>query len=85
MFARKIKIEIVEPEGPRLCPLGWIDSFCMRSFTGRTAFDDTLPLADGDLEVGFRVDVEALRRDMEDWMTRKFGQGQPVRPRATPR
>lgn len=50
----------------------------MRSFTGRTDFDDTLPLTDGELETGFRLDLEALRKDMEDWMSRKFGGGRLV-------
>lgn len=51
----------------------------MRSFTGRSAFDETLPAGDGRLEATFRVDLEALRADMEDWLTRKFGAGQPVK------
>ncbi len=50
----------------------------MRSFTGRSAFDETLPVADGQLETGFQVDLDALRADMEDWMTRKFGEGKVV-------
>lgn len=83
MFARKIRVEIVNPEGPRLCPLDWLDSFCMRSFTGRGAFDETLPVADGQLEVSFQVDTDALRADMEDWLTRKFGAGKTVRLRLT--
>lgn len=78
MFARKIQVEVMEPEGPRACPLAWLDSFCMRSFTGRSAFDETLPVADGRLEAGLRVDLDALRADMEDWMTRKFGKGKRV-------
>ncbi len=53
----------------------------MRSFTGRSAFDETLPVADGELEAGFQVDPDALRADMEDWMTRKFGEGKAVRLR----
>jgi hypothetical protein len=81
MFARKIDIKVLEPDGPRPCPLAWLDSFCMRSFTGRAAFDETLPIADGKLEAGFRVDLEALRLDMEDWMTRKFGEGRKVKLR----
>jgi hypothetical protein len=84
MFARKIQVEVLEPEGPRPCPVTWLDSFCMRSFTGRSAFDEALPVADGQLEVSFRVDLEALRTDMEDWLTRKFGQGQAVKLRFTP-
>lgn len=81
MFARKIKVEIAKSGGLEPCPIEWLDSFSMRSFTGRSAFDDTLPAADGELETGFRVDLDALRADMEDWMTRKFGKGQPVKLR----
>ena len=79
MFARKIRVEITSPEGPRACPLEWLDSFCMRSFTGREAFDETLPVADGELELSFTVDSNSLRTDMEDWFTRKFGEGNPVK------
>lgn len=78
VFARRIRVEVVAPAETRLCPLAWLDSYAMRSFTGRAAFDDTLPVVDGLLEVSFRVDLEALRSDMEDWMTRKFGQGRPI-------
>ena len=81
MFARKVQVEIIEPGPVRPCPLTWLDNFCMRSFTGRSAFDDTLPAADGLLEVGNRVDLEAMRVDLEDWLTRKFGEGKPVRLR----
>ena len=79
MFARKLRVEVAGPEGPRACPLEWLDSFCMRSFTGREAFDETLPVADGALEVSFQVDTNGLRTDMEDWFTRKFGAGKPVK------
>jgi hypothetical protein len=78
MFAQKIIVEVLEPGGARPCPLDWLDSFCMRSFTGRTAFDETLPVAPGQMEAGFGVQLEALRLDMEEWLTRKFGEGQPV-------
>ncbi len=81
MFARKIRVEVLEPGEPRPCPLGWLDSFAMRSFTGRSAFDETLPAADGKLEVSRRVDLDALRADMEDWLTRKFGGGRRVKLR----
>jgi hypothetical protein len=81
MFARKIHVEVIAPGAPHPCPLVWLDSYCMRSFTGRAAFDETLPVADGQLEVSFRVDLEALRTDIEDWLTRKFGQGKPVKLR----
>jgi len=86
MFARKIHVEVLEPagsEGPRDCPAAWLDSFCMRNFTGRSAFDDTLPVADGVLEAGTRVELGALKADLEDWLTRKFGEGRPVKLRLT--
>lgn len=79
MFARKILVEVLSPEGPRVCPVEWLDSFCMRGFTGRGAFDETLPVGDGLLEASFQVDREALRAEMEDWLTRKFGGGRPVK------
>ena len=50
----------------------------MRSFTGRSAFDESLPVADGLIEVGFGVDLEVLKADLEDWLTRKFGAGKQV-------
>ena len=78
MFARKLRVEVIGRDGRGACPLAWLDSFCMRSFTGRQAFDETLPLADGILEASFRVDAGALRIDMEDWFTKKFGEGKPV-------
>ena len=61
------------------CPLDWLDSFCMRRFTGEAAFDDTLPRADGVLEAGFRVDAARLAAEMSDWLTKKKGAGKPVR------
>jgi len=79
MFARKIRVEILEPGEPRPCPLVWLDSYFMRSFTGHSAFDAMLPVADGSIEAGFAVDLGALQPDLEDWLTRKFGGGAPVK------
>jgi hypothetical protein len=83
MFARKIRVEILKAEGAEPCPLEWLDSFFMRSFTGRSAFDETLPVAAGVIEASFRVDLDALSPNLEDWLTKKFGQGKPVRLRIT--
>lgn len=93
MFARKIQVELIKPLDPSgspgasesavKCPIAWLDGYSMRSFTGRSAFDDTLPLDDGLLEAGLGVDLGALRADLEDWLTRKFGAGHPVRLRLT--
>lgn len=53
------------------CPLKWLDSFSMRNFTNESVFDDTLPIADGILEIGERVPVEKLKEAMQDWFRRK--------------
>ncbi|HTV05406.1 MAG TPA: hypothetical protein VME86_08555 [Acidobacteriaceae bacterium] len=72
MFARKLQIERIDAEGrAHLCPIKWIDSFAMRNFTNDAVFDDTLPVADGLLEAGFRVPLDRLQLAMEDWFRRK--------------
>ncbi|MGH9417768.1 MAG: hypothetical protein ACRD01_14190 [Terriglobales bacterium] len=71
MYARKLQVQLVGPEGARPCPLKYLDSFAMRSFTGETRFDDTLPVADGKLEAGLLVPLEALRAAMQEWFRRK--------------
>ena len=71
MFARKILVEY-EEKGRRLaCPLKWLDNFSMRNFTNASAFDDTLPVADGVMEIGAKVPLDQLREAMEDWFRRK--------------
>jgi hypothetical protein len=46
--------------------------------------DETLPVSDRLLEASFQVDLDALRTDLEDWLTRKFGPGHPVKLSLTP-
>ena len=55
MFARKIKVEYQQEGHRQACPLKWLDNFSMRNFTNDAVFDDTLPIADGLMEVGTRV------------------------------
>ena len=55
----------------RPCPIKWLDNFSMRSFTNATVFDDTLPVADGVMEIGTNVPVDQLKEAMEDWFKRK--------------
>lgn len=43
----------------------------MRNFTNSKIFDDTLPVADGQLEVGNLVPLDPLQTAMEDWFRRK--------------
>jgi hypothetical protein len=72
MFARKLCIERIDAEGAaHLCPIRWIDSFSMRNFTNDAIFDDTLPIADGVLEAGYRVPLDRLEASMQDWFRRK--------------
>ena len=71
MFSRKLRVECEVDGQSQLCPLKWLDSFSMRNFTNATVFDDTLPVADGYLEIGTHVPVDQLRDAMEDWFQRK--------------
>ncbi len=61
-----------EDNGRRLpCPMKWLDNFSMRNFTNASAFDNTLPVGDGVMEIGTHVPVQELRAAMEDWFHRK--------------
>ncbi len=72
MFARKLRVLRLDLDGTtHLCPISWIDNFAMRNFTNDAVFDDTLPVGDGLLEVGFRVPLDALSAAMQDWFRRK--------------
>jgi hypothetical protein len=79
VYARKLKAEMVIAGQRRPVPLDWLDSFCMRNFTGSAEFDDTLPTADGQLEAGSRVEPARLAAAMSDWLTKRGkGNGKPV-------
>ena len=79
MYARKLKAEIMIAGERRAAPLDWLDSFCMRNFTGSAEFDDTLPVAEGQLEAGLRVDPARLAQAMSEWFTKRGkGDGKPV-------
>jgi hypothetical protein len=71
MFARRIRVEY-EDAGRKLpCPIKWLDSFSMRNFTNASVFDDTLPVSDGQMEIGTNVPLVQLKEAMEDWFRRK--------------
>ena len=79
MFARKLQAQILIEGERRPAPLDWLDSFCMRNFTGSAEFDDTLPIAEGKLEAGLRIDPARLAEAMSEWFTKRGkGDGQPV-------
>jgi hypothetical protein len=79
MYVQKFFVEAIVENHKQPCPLDWLDSFCMRNFTGSAEFDDTLPIGEGMLEAGFRVTPERLAEAMSEWFTRRGkGQGKPV-------
>jgi len=71
MFSRKIRVEYEADGQRRPAPLKWLDSFSMRNFTNAPIFDYTLPVADGEIEIGTRVPLPELKSAMEDWFRRK--------------
>jgi len=85
MYAQKLKVEIVVEGERRPCPLEWLDSFCMRNFTGAAEFDDTLPTAEGMLEASLRVEPARLAAALAAWLTQRGkGHGRPVEVEITP-
>jgi hypothetical protein len=71
MFSRTIRVEYEQEGALYPCPMKWLDSFSMRNFTNASIFDDTLPIADGQMEIGERVPLDELKAAMEDWFRRK--------------
>ena len=85
MYAQKFRVEAVIRGEKRPCPLEWLDQFCMRNFTNSADFDDTLPLADGEIEASFRLTPERFAEGLAAWLTQRGkGQGAPVRVEVTP-
>jgi hypothetical protein len=79
MYARKLAAEMTIGAERRQVPLDWLDSFCMRNFTGSAEFDDTMPIEDGRLEAGLSVDPARLAAAMSEWFTKRGkGKGKAV-------
>jgi hypothetical protein len=73
LFRRRLlleRVDVVTAERHKVL-LRHLDSFSMRNFTNDAQFDDTLPIADGLLEAGSRVSIEALQTAMTEWFRRK--------------
>jgi len=52
----------------------------MRNFTNAAEFDDTLPIAEGMVEVSFRVTPERFAESFGAWLSQRGkGDGQGVR------
>jgi len=79
MYAQKFTVNVITQGETRLCPLEWLDEFCMRNFTNSADFDDTLPVADGKIEASFRLAPERFAEGLAAWLTQRGkGNGQPV-------
>jgi hypothetical protein len=79
MFAQKLRVEVVVDGQRKAAPLEWLDSFCMRNFTGSAEFDDTLPTGEGTLEAGLNVDPARLAAAIGEWARKRGkGNGKPV-------
>ena len=68
VFARKLRIEVEEDGERRPCPIDWMDHFFMRSFTGLSAMDETLPVRDGVLEASLRVAPGEIATHFGNWL-----------------
>ncbi len=64
MFARKLWLTVAGKPVPK----AWLDQFFMRFFTGYSAFDETLPVADGVLEASLQVSADEVRAQFEKWL-----------------
>ena len=80
MYAQKWNVEVVIRGERKLCPVEWLDQFCMRNFTNAAEYDDTLPVAEGRVEASFRLSPERFAEGLAAWLTQRGkGQGEPVR------
>jgi hypothetical protein len=71
VYAQRFKVELLIEGQRQLCPLDWLDQFCMRNFTNAAEFDDTLPVAEGEVEASFRVTLERFRDSFTDWLKKR--------------
>jgi len=79
MYAQRFLVDVVIRGERRACPLEWLDQFCMRNFTNAAEFDDTLPVADGRVEVSFRLTPQRFAEGLATWLTQRGkGEGQSV-------
>ena len=85
MYAQKFNVNVVIRGEAKPCPLEWLDQFCMRNFTNAAEFDDTLPIADGQVETSFRLTPKRFAEGLGALLTQRGkGEGQPVIVEVTP-
>jgi hypothetical protein len=79
VYAQKFQVDVLIRGERRACPLEWLDQFCMRNFTNSAEFDDTLPVADGQVQASFRLTPQRFSEGLAAWLTQRGkGEGQPV-------
>jgi hypothetical protein len=84
MYAQKFIVDILIGGERKPCPLEWLDQFCMRNFTNAAEFDDTLPIAEGKVEVSFRLSPAKFAEGLAKWLTQRGkGEGGPVQVEAS--
>ena len=84
MYGQRFQVDVIVGGERRACPLEWLDQFCMRNFTNAAEFDDTLPIAEGKIEAGFRVTPERFAESFRSWlMQRGKGEGHPIQVEVT--
>jgi hypothetical protein len=71
MYAQKFRVEVVTGEKRQAAPLEWLDAFCMRNFTGSAEFDDTLPVADGEIEASLKVNAQSFAAAFGEWLKKR--------------
>ena len=68
MFARKLRLDLIDGQTARPAPKQWLDQFFMRNFIGLSAFDETLVTGDGELEAGLGVNPEQVQEHFDKWL-----------------
>lgn len=86
MFAQRLTFYVEGPQGKSLVPKAWLDRFFMRNFTGHRTLDETLPVADGVVEAGFRVSAAEAASRLEAWLRgqKLLGPDERLRVECTP-
>jgi hypothetical protein len=85
VYAQKLRVDVIVGNERQPCPMDWLDAFCMRNFTGSAEFDDTLPLADGQMEASLKVNPGRFAVAFGEWLTKRGkANGQPVRVEIQP-
>ena len=79
VYAQKLRVDVIVGAQRKPCPMDWLDAFCMRNFTGSAEVDDTLPVAEGQMEASLKVNPERFAAAFGEWLTKRGkANGQPV-------